>query len=102
MNLTTSNPIAPRQASWNAEDENVAEIERRHTKSVKYEMGSLLGSGAWSSVHKVRRLVDKRILAGKKSNCLHELREEARILQGLNHVRFLFVRRGKQKLMECE
>ncbi|PHH67516.1 hypothetical protein CDD83_6563 [Cordyceps sp. RAO-2017] len=70
---------------WTAEDEERALVLNRGLAADRYRRGACLGQGGSARVYKLLRLADGRLLAGKVSGAVAELRREAEVLRALRH-----------------
>lgn len=84
---TRSHPQGDDITCWTTDDEERSIVQNRGFAVDKYRRGSQLGSGGWSIVHKTLRVADGRVFAGKSSEAIQEMRNEATILRSLQHVR---------------
>jgi serine/threonine protein kinase len=73
--------------TWTEKDEIHSDVHKRTFASDKYLRGSVLGQGGWSTVYKIRRVQDGKILAGKASTSVDQLHKETKMLRKLSHVR---------------
>ncbi|KAK4075131.1 uncharacterized protein Triagg1_4795 [Trichoderma aggressivum f. europaeum] len=71
-------------STWNSTDEAHSMAHKAVYASDMYIRGSVLGQGAWSRVHKMKRVADGKLFAGKAS-CDEQLKQEIDILLKFNH-----------------
>ncbi|KAL7906900.1 kinase-like domain-containing protein [Trichoderma velutinum] len=71
-------------STWDEKDEAHSNAHKVTYTSDKYLRGSVLGQGAWSVVHKVKRVADGKLFAGKAS-CDEQLSQEIEILLKFSH-----------------
>ncbi|KAL7962390.1 kinase-like domain-containing protein [Trichoderma compactum] len=71
-------------STWNSKDEAHSNAHKAVFTCDKYLRGSILGQGAWSSVHKIKRVADGELFAGKAS-CDEQLKQEIEILLKFRH-----------------
>lgn len=74
---------------WTEKDQIHSDVHKRTFASGKYLCGSVLGQGGWSTVYKIQRVGDGKILAGKASKSVSQLYKETKWLRKLSHVRTL-------------
>ncbi|EHK46485.1 hypothetical protein TRIATDRAFT_153817 [Trichoderma atroviride IMI 206040] len=75
--------------TWNEKDEIHSEVHKRNFASDKYLRGSVLGQGGWSTVYKIQRVEDGKLLAGKASTSVSQLYKETKMLRKLSHKHIL-------------
>ncbi|KAK1254248.1 hypothetical protein MKX08_008243 [Trichoderma sp. CBMAI-0020] len=75
--------------TWTEKDEIHSEVHKRYFASDKYLRGSVLGQGGWSTVYKIQRVDDGKLLAGKASTSVSQLYKETKMLRKLSHKHIL-------------
>ncbi|KAL7808902.1 kinase-like protein [Trichoderma gracile] len=70
---------------WNKEDESVSMENVPEVIPGKYLRGTVIGQGGWSTVIKVKRVVDGKLFAGKKSQTPEQLYKESKRLRKWDH-----------------
>lgn len=89
--------------TWNEKDEIHSDVHKRTFASDKYLRGSVLGQGGWSTVYKIRRVEDGKMLAGKASTSANQLYKETNMLRKLSHVSsFSFIPFSKISLFSVQ
>lgn len=79
-------PDSPHGWSWSIEDcENSVTVTDEAGQLI-YRRGKMIGTGSYSTVYKVLRLGDGKILAGKSTNALVTAQGEMNNLRKLTHV----------------
>ncbi|KAL7926477.1 kinase-like domain-containing protein [Trichoderma austrokoningii] len=74
---------------WTEKDQVYAQVHNRDFASTKYIRGSVLGQGGWSTVYKIQRVQDGKIVAGKASTSVNQLYKETKMLRKLSHKHIL-------------
>lgn len=96
---TSPGPSLDSFSCWTEKDEAHSSVHRRNFVSDKYLRGSILGQGGWSTVYKMQRVEDGKILAGKASTSVNQLYKETKMLRKLSHVSQSIARFDRTKLM---